>query len=202
MHRSKNNYSLNRLFTYFGVKLKLMKNLLLILLLVSFTTNARALPKGETLAEQINGTWRIKNVQKMQGMVIRTKKYTKDGGDSKAYINRFKGALITFNQDSTVVLVSPNGKRTVEGKWDFIYDTKYRVKTGTGGPSWDNGHTEDELVMTIKFATSRSYNIEGQYKGQQFNVIKVKGKFVLIDPKYMFKFEKIEEEGDKDKDDK
>ncbi len=180
-----------------------MKHLLITLLVLAFSINAHAFPKErKTLAEEIAGTWEIKNVQKMQGMVIRTQKYTKDGGDSKAYIKRFKGCMITFNMDSTVVIVSAVGNKTYEGKWEFIADTKYRVKTGTGAVAWDNGHTESLLNLKITFPTRRGYNIEGEYKSLQFGVKKAKGKFSIVDPKYMFKFEKVEEEGDNTNDEK
>lgn len=173
-----------------------MKNLLtiLILLTLSLSVYATSKDKDKTLAEEIAGTWTIKNVQKMQGMVIRTKKYTKDGGDPKAYIKRFKGSTVTFNADSTVVLVSPDGKKTLTGTWAFVDDTKYRVKTGTNAPAWDHGHTETVLLLSIKFPTGRSYNIEGEYADRQFGMVKVDGKFSIIDPKYMFKFERVQGE--------
>ena len=88
-----------------------MKNLLIFLFIVACSLDAYSFPKGETPAERIMATWRIKNVQKMQGLVVRSEKYTKDGGDAKAYIKRFKGAIITFKEDSTAILVTPYGKR-------------------------------------------------------------------------------------------
>lgn len=181
-----------------------MQKYLVILMMALFTTTISANPfhffKGKTLAEELTGTWKIRNVQKMQGMVIRTKKYTKDGGDPKAYIKRFKGCTITFNADSTVVLVTANGKRTIEGRWEFLDDTRYRVKTGTNAPDWDNGHTKNVLMLSIKFPTARSYNIEGDFRDSQFGLVKVKGLFAIVDPKYMFKFE--QEDGQEDKDGK
>jgi len=180
-----------------------MKNLLTILFLLTVSFSAYSGPKGKgkTLAEEIAGTWTIKNVQKMQGMVIRTKKYTKDGGDPKAYIKRFKGSTVTFNADSTVVLVSPNGKKTVEGTWEFTTDTKYKVNTGSGS-SMNTGHTETVTLLVLKFPTGRSYNIEGEYADRQFGMVKMDGKFFIIDPKYMFKFERVAEGDGEDEDGK
>lgn len=173
-----------------------MKNTLIILFLLSFSFSAYSFPKKKTLAEELNGTWHIKNVQKMSGLAIRTKKYTKDSGDPKAYINRFKGSIVTFNTDSTVVLVTANKKRTLEGRWNVVEDTKYRVKTGTGAPSTDHGHTESVTVLSLSFPSARSYNIEGEYQSHQFGVVKVKGHFAIVDPKYVFKFEKEQTDGD------
>ena len=172
-----------------------MKNLLtiLILLTLSLSVYATSKDKDKTLAEEIAGTWTIKNVQKMQGMVIRTKKYTKDGGDPKAYIKRFKGSTVTFNADGTVVLVSPNGKRTVEGTFEFVNDSKYKVNTGSGS-DMNTGHSETVTLLVLKFPTGRSYNIEGEYADRQFGMVKVDGKFSIIDPKYMFKFERVKGE--------
>lgn len=125
----------------------------------------------------------------MQGLVIRTEKYTKDGGDSKAYINRFKGCMITMDTSGKVTLVTANGKRTIEGTWEISADSKYSVGNKSPGSV-----TEDFDVFKLKFPTARSYNIEGEYKPNQFGIAKVKGKFAVIDPKYMFKFEKVEAE--------
>jgi hypothetical protein len=181
-----------------------MRNLFVILFLFLLSTHAYAFPKGESFAERLNGTWQIKNVQKMQGLVIRTQKYTKDGGDPKAFIARLKGCTVTFNMDSTVTLVTANGKKTIEGKWYFGYDTKYRVKTGANALPGDNGHTEEVSIFKMTFPTARSYNIEGNYDASQFGVGSVKGRFAVIDPKYMFKFKKVDEEVDAsgDEDDK
>lgn len=148
--------------------------------------------KEDKLKNELVGTYTIKNVQKIIG-VVRTKKYTKDGGNPKRYIARFKGSTITFNEDSTVLLVTENGKQQYEGKWGFVTDSKYRVKTGTGAPSWDNGHSEDVLNLEIKFPTAGRYNIVGEFRDEQFGLVKVKGLFAIVDPKYMFKFEKNDE---------
>lgn len=182
-----------------------MKNLFTIILLLAASFNVFSAPKDKdkTFAEEIAGTWKIKNVQKMQGMVIRTKKYTKDGGDSKAFIKRFKGSIVTFNVDGTIVLVHPTGQKTVTGTWELKSDTKYKVNTGSGSSS-NTGHTEAVSIMELKFPTARNYNIDGEYADRQFGMVKVEGKFSIIDPKYMFKFERVVEGDEKkgnDKDD-
>lgn len=171
-----------------------MKNLLLILFLFLISANTYASP-GEEENKPV-GTWTIKNVQKMQGLVIRTKKYTKDGGDTKAFIKRFKGATITFNADNTVILVTPDGKKTVTGTWEF--GSKMTPNIGGGTPS-NPGHSEDVTVLFIKFPTARNYNIDGEYTDKQFGV-STKGKFFIIDPKYMFRFDKFGTDRDKEED--
>ena len=94
---------------------------------------------------------------------------------------------------------SANGKRTIEGTWEIGSNTKYRVKAGKNLASGDNSSTEDYQVFTLKFPTARNYNIEGDYRPNQFGLVKVKGKFAVVDPKYMFKFEKTDTEEEEDK---
>lgn len=172
-----------------------MKKILVTLTLLLFAIITQATPPREekSLVAELAGTWQIKNVQKMIG-AIRTKKYTKDGGDPKAYIKRFKGCTLNLKADSTVELVSADGKRTYEGKWGFRTDTKYRVKTGTITQPHDNGHTDSLLNLYIELPTARRYNIEGEYRAHQFGLVKVAGKFAVVDTKYMFKFERVDEE--------
>lgn len=113
-----------------------MKKLLVtlaVLMLVASSSNSFAGGDDDKTKKPV-GTWEIKNVQKMMG-AVRTKKYTKDGGDSKKYIQRFKGCIITFTEDNKAKLTTANGKLSYDGTWEIIEDTKYRVKTGTNAPS-------------------------------------------------------------------
>lgn len=160
-----------------------MKKLLVTALSIFFVITSYAdagEKKIERMKAELIGAWKIEKVKKVSDYAtIRLKKYTRDGGDKKAFITSYIGVEYTFMEDLTLKLKNPNTGKEYIGSWN-LYEASVR--------SGDGYMWVARIVIEFDDKAATKYEDDSfLYK------ISKAGKFSWADSKYRFYFKKLTE---------